>query len=847
AGREPLRVGSVKTNLGHLEAAAGIVGLLKAALSLRHRRLPPTLHFTAPNPAIPLDELNLRVQTEPTDWPAPDGQLVAGVSSFGIGGTNCHVVLTEAPEPAEVRDDTPRPTADRPLPWVLSARTGEALDAQAARLHTYVQQHPETGTADIAHSLAAGRATWEHRAVVVGEDGDDLTAGLARLHEQAVTGVAEPGRTAFLFSGVGSHRVGMGRELYEAYPVFAAALDEVLDHFVPGLDLRAVLLGDDAAAAAEALDGMRYMQPALFAFQVALYRLVTSWGVTPDLLVGHSFGEIVAAHVSGALPLAHAAALVAARGELMEQLPPGGAMIAVEATEEELLTALDGVDDVSVGVINGPRAVVLSGADESVTRIAGTLAADGHRTSRLRVKNAAHSPLMAPMLEEFARRIHGLDVSAPAVPIVSTVTGRTGAELTEEYWVEHLSATVRFHDALAECRAQGVTRFVELGPGSVLTPLVAPGETETAVALQHRDHPEARALLTGLATAWTAGTPVDWAVAVGPARRVDLPTYAFRRRRHWLDERPAVEEAEEHLSSATLALRDSISSEPDGFLIRWLADHMAHLTGSAAVDPDATFRDLGLDSVLSVELRNRLVSATGLRMPASILFDYPTLRDLADHLHERIVGAFAPAPAPAPASDASAAVAGSPGATAVDDDDPVAIVGMACRLPGGIDSPQQLWDALAAGVDATSDFPEDRGWDLANLFDPDPANPGTTYTRRGGFLSAAGDFDAEFFGISPREAAAMDPQQRLLLETAWEALERTGIDPDSLRRSRTGVFVGATNMEYGPHLDAPTDGTEGFRLTGNTSSVASGRISYQLGLEGPAMTVDTACSSSLVA
>ncbi|MEV0257476.1 SDR family NAD(P)-dependent oxidoreductase, partial [Streptomyces sp. NPDC050732] len=835
-GREPLRVGSVKTNLGHLEAAAGIVGLLKAALSLRHRRLPASLHFTAPNPAIPLDDLNLAVQTRLADWPAPDEQLVAGVSSFGIGGTNCHVVLTEAPEPADAPDDTPRPGADRPLPWVLSARTGEALDAQAARLLAHIERHPDTGTADVARSLAAGRSTFEHRAVIVGKDRDDFTAGLARLHEQAVSGFAEPGRTAFLFSGVGSHRVGMGRELYETYPVFAAALDEVLDHFVPGLDLRAVLLGGDDDAAAEALDGMRYMQPALFAFQVALYRLVTSWGVTPDLLVGHSFGEIVAAHVSGALPLAHAAALVAARGELMEQLPPGGAMIAVEATEEELLTALEGVDDVSVGVINGPRAVVLSGADESVTRIAGALAADGHRTSRLRVKNAAHSPLMAPMLDEFARRIHGLDVSEPAVPIVSTVTGRTGAALTEEYWIGHLSATVRFHDALAECRAQGVTRFVELGPGSVLTPLVAPAETETAVALQHRDHAEPQALLTGLATAWTAGTPVDWAAAVGTGRTVDLPTYAFQRRRHWLDERPAAEAAEEHLSSATLALRDSIRSEPDGFLVRWLADHMARLTGTAAVDPDATFRDLGLDSVLSVELRNRLVSATGLRMPASILFDYPTLRDLADHLHERIVGAL-DAPAATPAATGTAAA----------DDDPVAIVGMACRLPGGIDSPQQLWEALAAGVDATSDFPEDRGWDLANLYDPDPANPGTTYTRRGGFLAAAGDFDAEFFGISPREAAAMDPQQRLLLETAWEALERTGIDPDSLRRSRTGVFVGATNMEYGPHLDAPTDGTEGFRLTGNTSSVASGRISYQLGLEGPAMTVDTACSSSLVA
>ncbi|MFG2502303.1 beta-ketoacyl synthase N-terminal-like domain-containing protein, partial [Streptomyces sp. NPDC048441] len=839
-GREPLRVGSVKTNVGHLEAAAGIVGLLKAALSLRHRQLPPSLHFAAPNPAIPLAELNLRVQTQLAAWPAPDAQLVAGVSSFGVGGTNCHVVLTEAPPAAVPGTPVARPATARPVPWVLSARTGRALDAQAGRLLTHLEQRPDAEAADVARTLAAGRSAFEHRAVVVGDDRESLTASLTRLHDEALSGVATAGRTAFLFSGVGSHRVGMGRELYETYPVFARALDEVLDHFVPGLDLRAVLLGGvDDEAAAEALDGMRYMQPALFAFQVALHRLVTSWGVTPDLLVGHSFGEIVAAHVSGALPLAHAAALVAARGELMGDLPPGGAMIAVEATEEELLEALDGVDDVSVGVINGPRAVVLSGADASVTRIADAFRARGHRTSRLRVQNAAHSPLMTPMLDEFARRIRGITVSEPGIPIISTVTGQAGAQLTEEYWIGHLSATVRFHDALATCREQGVTRFVELGPGSALTPLVATSETELAVALQHRDRPEPQALLTGLAEAWAAGVPVDWAAAVGEARTVDLPTYAFQRRRYWLDERPAPEETEQHLSSATLALRERVRSEPDGFLVRWLADHMAQITGTAAGDPDATFRDLGLDSGLSVQLRNRLVSATGLRMPASILFDYPTLRDLAAHLNDQGLGV--------PDSADSADTVQDAALTTAADDDPIAIVGMACRLPGGIDSPQRLWQALADGVDATSEFPDDRGWDLANLYDPDPANPGTTYTRRGGFLSGAGDFDAEFFGISPREAAAMDPQQRLLLETAWESLERAGIDPDGLRRSRTGVFIGATNMEYGPHLDAPADGTEGFRLTGNTSSVASGRISYQLGLEGPALTVDTACSSSLVA
>ncbi|GAA0426277.1 SDR family NAD(P)-dependent oxidoreductase [Streptomyces luteireticuli] len=834
ADRPPLRVGSVKTNIGHLEAAAGIVGLLKAALALRHRQLPPNLHFRTPNPAIPLDGLNLRVQTELEPWPDPDAPLLAGVSSFGVGGTNCHVVLAEGPYTGRPAGDPERPAASRPVPWVLSARTGRALDAQAARLLTHVEEHPDADARDIARSLAVTRSALEHRAVVLGTDRAGLAASLRRFTDEAVTGVVgTTGKTAFLFPGGGAQHVGMGRELYAAYPVFAEALDEVLGHFEPGL--REALFGEREDSA-EALDGFRLMQPALFAFQVALYRLVTSWGVVPDLLVGHSFGEIVAAHVAGSLTLADAAALVAARGALMQELPPGGAMIAVEATEAEALAALDGTGDVSIGVINGPRAIVLSGADEAVTRIADGFRADGRRTTRLRVPNAAHSPLTVPILGEFAHRIHGLTVAAPRIPIVSTVTGRTGTEMTEGYWVEHVRATVRFHDAVVALREHGVTRFLELGPDSILSPLVAPGETDLVVALQHRDRPEPEALLTGLAEAWTAGVPVDWAGPAGDAHIVALPTYAFQRERYWLDERPAAPAAEQHLSSATLALRERVRTEPEGFLGRWLAGHLAEVTGDAPADPDATFRDLGLDSALSVRLRNRLVSATGLRLPTTVLFDHPTPDRLAAHLHEQIVGVLDDAGPAVPAAAASAV-----------DDDPIVIVGMACRLPDGIDSPEQLWRVVAEGTDATSEFPTDRGWDLAALYDPDPAHPGTTYARRGGFLEDVGDFDADFFGISPREAAAMDPQQRLLLETAWEALERSGVDPASLRGSSTGVFVGAMNMEYGPRLHAPADGTEGFRLTGNTTSVASGRISYLLGLEGPALTVDTACSSSLVA
>ncbi|MEU2687154.1 beta-ketoacyl synthase N-terminal-like domain-containing protein, partial [Streptomyces hygroscopicus] len=841
-GRLPLAVGSAKTNIGHLEAAAGIVGLLKAALALRHRRLPPNLHFRTPHPDIPLEQLNLRVQTELAAWPRPDEALVAGVSSFGIGGTNCHVVLGEGPytgrPPAPER--TPA-TPGRDLPWILSARSARALGAQTRRLRAHLDEHPDLDAADIGRSLAATRSVFEHRTVLLGADRAELTAALdGGPAADAVSGTAKPGRTAFLFPGQGAQHIGMCRELYRTHPVFAEALDEVCAQFEPRL--RDVLFADPDSDDAALLHQTRYTQPAIFAVEVALYRLLTSWGVTPDLVIGHSFGEIAAAHVSGVLSLADAATLVAARGELMQALPDGGAMYAVEATEEEAAEALTGIDDVSIAVINGPTQLVLSGNGETVARIAEDFRARGRRTTRLRVSVAPHSPLMEPVLADFADVARGLSYEPPTLPVISNVTGRvaTADQLcSPDYWAEHVRATVRFHDGVAALRAQGATRFLELGPDAVLTPLIEPAEAELAVSLLHRDQPEPRALLRGLAEAFVAGVGVDWTAAFADtgAHLVDLPTYAFQRERYWVGEEPtgaaAPVVADDHVSSATLALRERLLEQPEGFLAQWLAAHLAALDGPEHAEGRTTFRDLGFDSARSVQLRNRLASATGLRLPSSLLFDYPTPDALVDYLRDRILGVL-------PAEET---VTRRPAV----DGDPIAIVGMACRLPGGIASPQQLWQAVADGVDATAEFPTDRGWNLAALYDPDQDRVGTSYVRRGGFLDTAGEFDAEFFGISPREAIAMDPQQRLLLETSWEAVERAGIRPDTLRGGRVGVFVGATSMEYGPRLHEPAEGTDGLRLTGSTSSVASGRVAYTFGFEGPAVTVDTACSSSLVA
>ncbi|MFG3056872.1 beta-ketoacyl synthase N-terminal-like domain-containing protein, partial [Kitasatospora sp. NPDC048239] len=898
----PLHVGSAKTNVGHLEGAAGLVGLLKTILAIARRRLPASLNFAEPNPAIPLDELGLRVRTEEGPWPQADRPLIAGVSSFGMGGTNCHVVLADLagaaatagtadlPDPAESAD--PPATAGAaapagPLPWVLSGRDGQALRAQAARLHSHLtpgadadadagsdpdSDHPDSGPVaadprDIAHALAATRTLFDERAVVLAADRPALLDGLAALaagedHPAVVRGraPAEAPATAYLFTGQGSQRPGMGRELYAAYPEFARAFDDAADALDPHLDrpLRDLVFAEPGTPEAALLDETRYTQPALFALETALHHLVRRFGPAPDHLAGHSIGELTAAHAAGVLSLPDAALLVAARGRLMQELPAGGAMVAVEAAEDEVLPLLS--DGVSLAAVNGPRAVVLSGDEAEVLRAAETLAARGRRTRRLAVSHAFHSAHMDPILEEFERVAAGLEFHAPLIPVISNVTGgpATAAELTSPaYWARHIRAAVRFHDGLRTLRRAGTTVFLELGPDAHLTGLGRDALADTGgghvlLAGLRRGRPEAATLLGALAGAQVHGAPVDWAgsPAVRGGRPVPLPTYAFQRERHWLDGPPAVEAAPTTASEAVPeAAADPATVGPGRTgpertgraalpadlldLVRTQAAIvLGHVTGEA-VDAGRSFKDLGFDSLSGVELRDRLQSATGLSLPSALVYNHPTPDAVVRLLRDRLSG--------------DAATVTAPAARRTTADEPIAIVAMACRYPGGIASPEDLWRLVHSETDAIGPFPTDRGWDLDALYDPDPDTPGTAYVREGGFLSSAARFDAGLFGISPREALAMDPQQRLLLETAWEAFERAGLAPDRLKGSGTGVFVGATAQDYGARLHEPAEGLDGYLLTGGTASVASGRIAYTFGLEGPAVTVDTACSSSLVA
>ncbi|MFI7709353.1 SDR family NAD(P)-dependent oxidoreductase, partial [Nonomuraea sp. NPDC049480] len=1533
----PLWLGSLKSNIGHAQAAAGVAGVIKMVMALRHEMLPKTLHVDEPSPHVDWSAGAVELLAESQPWPVNGHARRAAVSSFGISGTNAHVIIEQGPS----ADVGPEPVAVPPVvPWLVSAKSVEGLRAQASRLASWVSD--ETSVVDAAWSLAAGRGVLEQRAVVVGGDREELVAGLRALAEGAeapglVSGSGSGGRLALLFAGQGSQRVGMGRELAEAFPVFAAELDEicrVLDPLLPH-PVREVMFTD----AEGVLNETGMTQPALFCFEVALYRLLTSLGVRADVLVGHSIGEIAAAHVAGVFSLADACTLVTARARLMQALPEGGAMLAVAAPEEQIVPLLG--ERVGIAAVNAPNAVVVSGDEEAIAEIERRVDV---RTRRLRVSHAFHSPLMEPMLAEFAQAIAGLTFREPSIPVISNVTGRVaepGQLSTPGYWVEHVREAVRFADGVAAAHADV---FVEVGPDGVLTGLAQQSIADGVfIPAARKDRDEARALVEALGRLHVHGVRVEWKELLAPAKHVDLPTYAFQRERYWV---PAVVEAgdvgaaglaavdhpllsavtevaggesvifsgrlsvathpwladhvvngmvivpgtalvelavrvgdelgcsrlreltlqaplvvpaegavqvqvvagpadesggrsvgihsrpgtaepwvrhadgvlaaeggvpgfdvvqwppadaapveveqlyddlaeigleygpifqglvrawarpgevfaeialpeQEHAEAArfgvhpalldaalhasalggllpaaepgqpflpfawsgvslhaagatglrikvtkstkagstsvSLAIADGTGTpvadiealtlrplsiapqhqarltslhqviwtsaieapvadtesvleyaflkvpatdpetdapaavrrathqvltavqewladerfassrlvvvtqgavavgpdegvdvgvapvwglvraaeaeNPGGFVLvdvdgteqSWMAlgsavasgepeiairggevrvprltrvsdleergpvfgpegtvlvtggtgglgalvarhlvsahevrrlvlvsrrgldapgaaelvaelaelgaevsvaacdvgdrDAVAELIASVpeltgivhaagvgdnglvgaltaerldgvlgpkadgawhlheltrdldltafvlfssagglvlaagqanyaaanvfldalavhrrsmglvatslayglwdadtglsgwlseadfermrrqglpalsvdeglalfdagagsgeaalvplrvdgvalrsrgdslpallrglvrgavrrvarsdasalarrlvvmdddarrgallevvrhevatvlghasadAVQPDRAFQELGFDSLTAVELRNRLNTVSGLRLPATLVFDYPNARAVAEYVDSELTGAASAAPTVTPARTTL-------------DDEPIAIVGMACRYPGGVLSPEGLWELVDSGTDAIGEFPADRGWDLDRLYHPDPDSKGTSYVRHGGFLYDAGEFDAGFFGISPREALAMDPQQRLLLETSWEAIERAGIDPSGLRGSRTGVFSGVMYHDYGSQLSSVPEELEGLIGTGISGSVASGRVSYTFGFEGPAVTVDTACSSSLVA
>ncbi|HEY3710251.1 MAG TPA: SDR family NAD(P)-dependent oxidoreductase [Amycolatopsis sp.] len=524
----PLWLGGIKSNIGHTQAAAGVAGVIKMVMAIRHGVLPETLHVNEPSSHVDWSSGAVSLLTKQTPWPEVGRPRRAGVSSFGLSGTNAHVILEQAPpSAAEVEDSGPADV----VPWLISAKSEAALSEQIGRLKEFSRLNPGIPAADVGRSLVTGRALFDHRAVVLtGVDGEPAV----------VTGLAAERSVAVVFSGQGSQRLGMGRELYDHFAAFADAFDTVAAELERGLDrpLREIVWGTDA----EALDRTGYAQPALFAIEVALFRLMESLAVRVSRVAGHSIGEIAAAHVAGVLSLTDACALVTARARLMQALPAGaGAMVSVRAAEAEVLPLLAGQEAVvSIAAVNGPEAVVLSGTEDAVSGITAQLEDLGHKTKRLAVSHAFHSPLMEPMLAEFAEAIAGLSFGEPRIAVVSGVTGKlAGArELSSpDYWVRQVRDAVRFADGVTALADAGSDTILELGPGGVLAGLaldvVDPAEV-TVISALRRDRGEKEALLRALARLHVSGVGVEWtSLFAGAEANISLPTYPFQRERYW--------------------------------------------------------------------------------------------------------------------------------------------------------------------------------------------------------------------------------------------------------------------------------------------------------------------------
>ncbi len=678
----PLLVGSLKSNLGHTLAAAGAGGLIKTVLALRHRMLPASLHIAEPTPAVDWSSGAVRLLTTEQPWPGTERPRRAGVSGFGIGGTNVHVIVEEAPEetpekaPAGVGSRGPAARTAAPdilrrgagphvVVWPVSGRTPAALAAQADRLHAHLLARPEREPADVAWSLATTRTAFERRTAVIGAHREELLAGLAAVATgqpagHVVTGEVAPdglGRTVFVFPGQGSQWVGMGRELAEVSPVFAARLAECGRALAPFVEWEL----DDVLAGRHGFEAADVVQPALWAVMVSLAAVWQAAGVVPDAVVGHSQGEIAAAAVAGSLSLEDAAKVVALRSRTLTALAGRGGMLAVE---QDAVTVREWIapfgERLSVAAVNGPRSTVLSGEPEALRELARSCP-ESVRTRILPVDYASHSAHVDELREEILAVLDGITPRAAQLPMISTLSGRTlaGPELDPAYWYAGLRGTVEFGAAVRTLGADGHGVFIEISPHPVLTGAIADTLDAGAavVGTLRRDDGGASRLLTSFGEAYVRGATVGWSAVLGGGTAVDLPTYAFEHRRYWLDSEPSVpvqdrrddagdEPAgrQEHGGDA-LSLRQRLAVLPPhergSELLDLVRAHAAAVlghTGPNAVEPARTFKEQGFESVTGVELRNRLAAATGLQLPQTLIFDYPSPAVLADRVHEELNG-----------------------------------------------------------------------------------------------------------------------------------------------------------------------------------------------------------------
>ncbi len=721
------------------------------------------------------------------------------------------------------RTSTTVAAADDPRPLHvlrISGPSTEALQEAAARLGARLRDRPQDGLCDVVASCSTSAPDEPHRLCVITAD----AAAAARSLDAHAAGLFAEGvfvgearthpRVAFLFAGQGAQVAGMGRRLHETEPAFRAAFDEAVAELDRHLEhpLREIMWAAAGTPRAALLDRTGTTQPALFAFEWALVALWRTRGICPDVVLGHSLGELVAACVADVVGLADCCRLVVARARAMEALPPGGEMIAIAASEAVVLDALAPLRErVAVAAVNGPEAVVISGPAADARAVAAWFAARGVRTKRLAISLAAHSPLVDPMLEGLTELATTLALRPPRLALISNVTGaRAGAALMMDpaYWARQVRSSVRFAEGLIALDQVGAEICVEIGPQSVLLgmdALARPDAPVVRVASLTRGRDEHASALEAMARLHVAGAPVDWSTIEGRAAH---PSTQLGRR-----------------PPATAGNLEAI--------VRTELARILALPSPADVPLEAPFQELGLDSLMAVELRSALIERLGTSLPATIAFDYPSLGALCDHLLTRVEGQDSTVSAPGRSRRAAT-------------DEPVAIVGIGCRFPGGVQGPDALWRLLEDGVDAITEVPSDR-WAIDDWYDPDPSAAGKMSSRWGGFVELPDRFDAAFFGIAPREAVAIDPQQRLLLECTWEALERSGIVPGSLMGSNTGVYVGISANDYQYWAMGDPGRIDGYSYLGTAHSATVGRLSYWLGLKGPNLPIDTACSSALVA
>ncbi|HEX6292480.1 MAG TPA: amino acid adenylation domain-containing protein [Herpetosiphonaceae bacterium] len=670
-------IGSVKTNIGHLNAAAGVAGLIKTVLALGHKRIPPSLHFTQPNPQIDFANSPFVVNSRLSPWTARGGPRRAGVSSFGIGGTNAHVVVEEAPQP--------EPSGPS-RPWQLlplSARSAAALEAATDNLAAYLEQ--DANLADVAYTLQVGRRAFGYRRVLLCRDLDDARRALASGRGRLLTRFQEDQQrpVAFLFPGGGAQHLAMAADLYQHEPTFRQEIDRCVELLKPqlGLDLRQVLYPQPGQSeAARELRQTALALPALFMVEYALAQLWISWGVRPSFMIGHSLGEYVAACLAGVFSLEDALALVVLRGRLMQQLQPG-AMLSVAASPEEIQPFLNAAatDHLALAAINGPALCVVSGTAESIAALETTLSQRGLNVRQLHIDVAAHSALVEPILGTFTSFVRTLRLQAPRLPYLSNVTGTwaTAADATDpQYWARHLRQTVRFGDGLQTLLAEPDLALLEVGPSQSLTTLAKAQATSDRIVLASMRHPNDQQpddafLLSTLGQLWLAGVTVDWAgySAHERRRRLPLPTYPFERQRYWIDPPGAAATGSHdrgellHIPSAVPAAlpaaweqaalhpRPHLPNEyiaPRSDLEQLIAGVWQNLLGIEPIGVEDNFFALGGHSLLATQIVARVSEVCRVELPLRSLFETPTIAGLAEQVALASAEAQPPAAPPIP-------------------------------------------------------------------------------------------------------------------------------------------------------------------------------------------------------